>query len=280
MIVNVHRRKTPNQGDLASAPLKYIESSVSSDEECFVDILDCDGTNERVGEILSRSDLIVFGGGGLLDNKKFIPSFDYIKSKYSDKLVVWGAGSNAVATSSDMTDLNGIDLVGVRDYSSAIRSRSRWVPCASCLFGPLREYKSLASKVNPKWVGIFENNSGANVARVGDCGVTNFELMGNKKVSFKEVLEFIIYSEYLVTSSFHAAYWATLLGTPVLAVPTSSKFYTFKHKVPLVEKDNWLERLDEAVVHEGAFEECVEANLSFLSDVKDRFPLSSSYSLK
>ncbi len=84
-----------------------------------------------------------------------------------------------------------------------------------------------------------------------------------------EILEFISSCDTLVSTSFHAVYWATLLEIPVIGIPTSSKFYTMKHQVPLASKDDWINRLKSTVMYQNALDECVSANLNFIKSFPD-----------
>jgi len=61
----------------------------------------------------------------------------------------------------------------------------------------------------------------------------------NTTQSFEQVLDFLASGETIITSSYHGAYWGTLLGRKVLAFPFSTKFYTFKHLPTLYPSKKW-----------------------------------------
>ncbi len=258
MIVNVHRKDTPNRGDLASAPLRYFQSD---QRIIYLDIL-APKNSEKARGLCEQADFIIIGGGGLLDNLKFDGEINFLTSLYGKKVIVWGVGSNSV-TSDCKTNLDSALFVGVRDFGVG----RLWVPCASCLSPEFDFVASERSNFYVGGLGILENNSGAITAKVSDCGQAGIRRFGNKKVTMREMLEFIASCDVLVTSSFHAAFWATLLCVPVVAIPTSSKFQTLKHKVPLASPDDWTSKINETCVYLEALEECRNANMRFQSSL-------------
>ena len=108
--------------------------------------------------------------------------------------------------------LDGVDLVGIRDYDVGLP----WVPCASCMHPEFDRPRS------PKHeVVVFSHKK----FRLNIKGLPTFT---NKEVDFRAVLDFLGSGETILTSSFHGAYWGTLLGRKVLAFPFSSKFFWLK----------------------------------------------------
>lgn len=255
MLVNVHRKKTPNQGDLASAPLRYFNHQV---QPIYIDILDCAEPTDGIRDYLDQASSIVLGGGGLIDNIKFGSALLKLKELYAEKLMIWGAGGNST-NSGYKTDLTNIKNIGLRDFPGD----HLWVPCASCLSEVIAEVIQNRNEYYIGGIGILENDSGAKVAKVGDCGIDGVRRFGNKKVSMLEMVGFIASCDILVTSSYHGVYWATLVGIPVIGIPTSSKFYSLKHKIPLAKSNSWLGGLSETKVYAHALDECIEANINY-----------------
>ena len=264
MLVNIHRKKTPNQGDLASAPLRYFSHQV---QPIYIDILDCAAPTAAITNYLDQASHIVLGGGGLIDNIKFDPAFSKLKELYAEKIIIWGSGSNS-ANSEYKTDFTNIKHIGLRDFPG----EHLWVPCGSCLSSVLTEVIENRNHYCTGGIGILENDSGAKVAKVSDCGINGIRRFGNKKVSMLEMVGFIASCDILVTSSYHAVYWATLVGIPVIGIPTSSKFYSLKHKVPLAKSNSWLGGLSETKVYAHALDECIEANINY----KNSLPVALS----
>ncbi len=270
MLLNVHRINTPNQGDVASGPLRYVQGP---SKMAFADIMDCLGRGSKAETQLAKASLIVFGGGGLIDLEKFNDGFRYLAENYGEKTVIGGAGSNMVKHKPFRTDLSGVRLVGLRDFSDAESNRSaRWVPCASCLSQELHQMIRNKRRFHQGGIGLLENNARKNAIRVGDCGRSDVRRFGNRSVSLRDMVEFILSVDVLVTSSFHGLYWATLCQVPAIGIPTTSKFHTLKHRHVLSTADDWSAHLNDVQVFPSALEECVEANLAFMKQVNQTFP--------
>jgi hypothetical protein len=270
MIINIHRRKTPNRGDLASTPLLY---TANAESVKYIDILECYIENIKIEEVLRHAELIIIGGGGLLDNPKFAPHVDFLLEGFHDKIVIWGIGTNTVNAKSTPSNLNRLDLFGLRDFYSQDSPfpNSTWVPCASCMNLEIDAIMQRRKTLATSSIGILINDSGKIPMRIGNCSVSELRFFGNKKVRTIEMLEFIMSSRVLVTNSYHAAYWATLMMIPVLAVPTSSKFKYFKHPVPLAGKDDWINYIRDTRVYPYALEDCRISNKEFLEKINFKF---------
>ncbi len=173
-IVNIHRKKTPNQGDLASAPLKYFNLPF---DPVYFDILDCFNPSNRIRQLLDKAEYLVIGGGGLLDNPKFHGSLDFLFKKFPEKSIIWGVGSNFVGDFILKNDMSSILKVGVRDVNTS----RQWVPCASCLSKDLIKFKAYRNLYYKGGIGILENNSGQDIIKVSDFGIPNIRRLGNKK---------------------------------------------------------------------------------------------------
>ncbi len=234
--------------------------------------MDCIGSGSKAQGKLRGANLIVFGGGGLLDLEKFNDGFRHLAENYGDKIVIWGAGSNMLKTKPFRTDVSGVRLIGQRDYPPSSENSADWVPCASCLSQELHQMIRNKHRFHQGGIGLLENNAGKNAMRVGDCGMSNVRRFGNRSVSFREMIEFILSVDVLVTSFFHGLYWATLCGVPAIGIPTTSKFHTLKHRHVLSTADEWSAHLNDVQVFPTALEECVEANLAFMKKVNRAFP--------
>lgn len=267
MILNVHRTNTPNCGDIASGPLRYVSGRSKS---TFLDLLRCSGEDASATTLLDSAELIVLGGGGLLDHQKFEPHIRFLTDKYRDKLVVWGPGTNFRPKEPAQTDLSGIELVGTRDYDP--EQPERWVPCASCLHPLLPALIKKRPQLLTPGIALLENDSGTPVKTIDSCGRTDIRRFGNKNVTFQEMVEFIVSAEVLVTNSYHGVYWATLCGVPVVMIPSSRKFLTLKHPAPRGRAVEWLDALSSVRVYEGALQECIDANLAFMRRVNEARP--------
>jgi hypothetical protein len=63
--------------------------------------------------------------------------------------------------------------------------------------------------------------------------------MTNETNDLDQILDFLGSGETILTTSFHAAYWGTLLIRKVLAFPFSNKFITMKPKLAIYPVRSW-----------------------------------------
>lgn len=219
-IINLHRMDLTNIGDYYASPMHYF-----SFPNCTVEHKEIVGITPAM---LSAKHVIV-GGGGLLD-EWFQPSFQTIRQSKAASLTAWGPGQQLDRGpwfkqhhAFNYPDyLSGFSLIGIRDYEYGYP----WVPCASCmhpLFDKPREIKH-------DFV-VFSHKS-------RPIPISGFPELNNETNNLEEVLEFLSSGETIITSSYHGAYWGTLLNRKVLAFPFNSKFFTFRHQ-PAIYPSIW-----------------------------------------
>lgn len=173
-------------------------------------------------------------------------------------LVCWGAGQNRHDSNRATypSVLNEFDLVGIRDHSSPFE----WVPCASCL-NPLfdKRYETTEEVV------LYNHTDYPGLQSQG------MPEMNNTEVDLRKVVQFLASGETVLTTSYHGAYWATLLGKKVVVVnPFSSKFFTFRHPVTISDSSEWKAAAKKAVAYPQALDECRESNYSFARKIQER----------
>jgi exopolysaccharide biosynthesis predicted pyruvyltransferase EpsI len=273
-IVNIHRKNTPNRGDLASAPFKYFSQLKDT---VNVDILEYRNPNDvnqkKFLSLYEEANLVILGGGGLLEMPKFQESVDFICTSRNNKVVIWGAGHNstqlrswsALGAISISNNIQNSQFIGIRDYNLGYE----WVPCASCMSDLFdREYEIKHEVV------LFENYTLDSLLRIKEQWGSEGNYLSNFKTSLSDTLAFLGSGETIITNSFHGAYWGTLLGRKVVAIPATSKFYSFKHPVPLCSAKDWQTYKKLAKYYPEALEECRQANLNFRDKVFDHFQIS------
>jgi len=198
---------------------------------------------------------VLVGGGGLIANPAFQPNMESLAAYRPRILVAWGIGHNAHGEREIRYPdyLDKFNLVGVRDYGS----KYDWVPCASCLHpGFDRKYE-----ITEEFV-VYENTLCSPIRIVG------FKRLNNTEQNLEKVLSFLGSANTVLTSSYHGAYWATLLGRNVIIVnPFSSKFFGFKHTHPIADESNWRAKQNEVRSYPEALKECRRANLEFSEKV-------------
>jgi len=256
--VFVWRFLTPNRGDLASSPWNYLyfQKNVTTKIDISHDL-----QSPKILEILDDSEVIIVGGGGLLGLKKYIDKIKFIVTNYSEKTVIWGAGSNWPRRDLpiELPSLQNCLFSGIRDfplsatyaqYPEQTISGSTYLPCASSLdlyfllywkrqiLGRNKQTSQKNRKRRLKVLFSF-NDAGkqaqlfpSSFMKKVDMLLSNdfdysFSTIGNSNIRIHSCLDAIQSADLIFTRSYHFAYWGLLLGKPVIAIPTSSKFNSF-----------------------------------------------------
>ena len=245
-IASFYLKNRPNLGDRYSSPTLYFPRLKETAFFCPL--------TAQLPKVWHQKTVLV-GGGGLIANQAFQPSMKALVTYRPRILVAWGIGHNAHGRReiSCPAYLEKFDLVGIRDYGF----QYSWVPCASCLH-PGFDHKY---EITEEFV-VYENALCSRVPIVG------FKKLDNTEESLENVLRFLGSANTVLTSSYHGAYWATLLGRNVIIVnPFSSKFFGFKHTHPIADESNWRSKLHEVRSYPEALEECRRANVDFSEKV-------------
>ncbi len=255
-ILNIHVIDPKNLGDCLSSPLEYfqfpgfqVEHLDVGDIRSFLQSPEEPGSiHDLVTAIADRGAKahVILGGGGLLA-KQFQDViqgiFKQIVQPTGGTAIAWGVGQQAykLGTTTQSIDqrrdeirqtieqfpydnyVKGWDLVGVRDDGVAYD----WVPCASCMHPAFDRDYAIEHDFVVYSHGKFE------------LKLKGFPQLSHTETSMERVLAFLGSGETVLTSSFHGAYWATLLGRKVLAFPFTSKFMTLKHPIGIYPDPRW-----------------------------------------
>ncbi len=247
-IASFYLKDRPNLGDRCSSPTLYFSQLQETVNLC--------PATAQLPKIWLQKTVLV-GGGGLIAHPAFELNMEALAAYRPKVLVAWGIGHNAHGereiTYPDYLDK--FDLVGLRDYGS----KYEWVPCASCLHpGFDRKYE-----ITEEFV-VYEN------PLCSPLQIPGPKKLDNRENSLEQVLSFLGSAHTVLTSSYHGAYWATLLGRNVVIVdPFSSKFYGFKHTHPIADESNWRSKQNDVRNYPEALEECRRANWKFSEKVLD-----------
>ena len=195
MILGLHIRDTKNAGDRASSPLDYFDfpGAVAADMRS---VPQC------------RPDMVIYGGGSITASPDF--------RAWDCPVVAWGVGHH----------------VRKEPWADAMREeheRARWlcamyfprdavegfevVPCASCMHPVFDE------RIEPECEVVCYS-----AARRVDASRPGVPHMTNEDGDIETAVRFLGSARKVVTSSYHGAYWAGLLGREVDIVPWGSKF--------------------------------------------------------
>jgi hypothetical protein len=165
--------------------------------------------------------LVIVGGGGLLRHPYFDRGWEQVRAADGATIVAWGIGDNLHAEDApgslplaiDHPDwLTELALVGLRDW----QPRWPWAPCVSCLHPAFPSLRAAAPSVD----AVVYSNRRFPVERIEGLGY-----LTNDGTDLETALAFLSSARVVVTSSYHGAYWAALLGRRVvLCNAFSTKF--------------------------------------------------------
>ncbi|MGB3190723.1 MAG: hypothetical protein WBB43_15030 [Limnoraphis sp.] len=225
-IANYHVIDPTNIGDLLSSPLNYFDFPGYEVSKIDIRTLDKAEAEDDSQSLLTHHAIV--GGGGLMFDR-FLNHFQRLQARKNGyRLVLWGAGHQIYqldrSVQFDYTPyLEQFDCVGIRDFDLGYD----WVPCVSCMHEAFdRQYS-----IQHEFV-VFSHKK-------FQITIDKFPRKTNESENFEEIIRFLASGETILTSSFHGAYWGTLLGRKVLAFPFTSKFFTLKHPVALYPVEKW-----------------------------------------
>jgi hypothetical protein len=213
--------------------------------------------------------MVVIGGGGAfrcpgLDTWQFMHDVATAMPAHVP-IVIWGMGINDHGRFDRnygelLTSLENRPnvLIGLRDCFY-----SRYVPCASCM---RPEFD--ASFTIQHEIGLYVHHD---LDIPLDHPRMSNQIEGDPITYFGRVIEFLGSCETVLTTTYHGAYWATLLKRKVIVVsPFSNKFFGFKHEPAIVQEPRWVrDALPFARSYEHALTECRQANREFYAAVLD-----------
>ena len=264
-ILNVHVVNPNNVGDYYSGPHHYFEALKGKSLHLSDFRVVSKAKRDAWVEDISNNALIV-GGGGLLNIRHFEMQMELFETlaKRGKKIVIWGAGHNETdralwgKVNSYYVDMKAFGLSGTRDYSMD----NLYVPCVSCLHPIFDSTFKIEHEVGV----IFNHNSIKDQNLVKS--LSKYPSTSNTS-SIEAMVEMIGKCETIVSNSYHAIYWATLLGRKTVAIPTTSKFFDLKHRPIISTFDNFEADLKKAVSYSGVLEESRTINKGFYKKTMD-----------
>lgn len=255
-VVNVFRTDPTNVGDWHCGPFRYFDLGGR-----FFDVLDSLNRKSGAGypplpEVPAAH--VALGGGGLIA-KNFHDAMALLAAWRAGmlSLVAWGIGESEHVDRSDepvapyaggLPDYVGaFDLICVRDVGGVGDFRVEWAPCVICM-SPLFDQHGAATRE----------------AMTSEHKRTPIRIDGLERMTNDGgYLERKLASWHRPKSSspipIHGAYWATLLGQRVAAMPNMSKMYRLRHAPVICGADAW----PRYAPHPDAVVECCEASRVF-----------------
>ncbi|MGM8930659.1 glycosyltransferase family protein [Salinicola halophyticus] len=218
-VLGLHYRNTKNIGDRNCHALDYV--TFDSDQATFR-VIKAD-VRELPAELppgIEAPDIVVFGGGAIADHAP------RVAQAYPEALkIAWGLGYTtgkraALPVGTHQRFRKDFDLYGVRD----IGVDESYTPCPSCL-------SDLFDAEYPITHDVVVYGHAGKWPLKEDARLHGYPYLDNTdhKQGLKGVIEHLASGETIVTSSYHGAFWASLLGRKVCMLPFGSKFYHLKH---------------------------------------------------
>ncbi len=249
MLHSIFRTDPTNVGDWYCSPSRYFAEIAAPEQDI---------KSFKVG----KGDCVILGGGGLV-SANFMPHMERLAACRPglSAIVAWGIGESLINDKQGGLvpryegQLPGylaeFDLVGLRDHGTPYT----WVPCASCMLEHFDRTYTVAHDVC-----IYEHK------RI-PIPIEGLPRRSNDGQDIAASLAFLASAEVVITNSYHGAYWATLLGRRVVAIPNLSKMHNFRHAPAISAPADWRQSMSRAVSYPEALEDCREANRQFLERV-------------
>ena len=249
MAVNifVHRRDADNAGDSWSSPGVYLANTMP-----VTGIYDYKDLSKV--SVSGTIDRLIIGGGGI--GAKFLePVWQFMDRVQVRNLVVWGTAWERSREDLDQLAQRA-NLIGVREWLVDPDWQQRWVPCASayhCGLPRLRKRRPVKD-----WL-IIDHWKRKPIEFPLAC-----TRISNYRTSMQTILEAIADHHFVLTSSYHGAYWATLLARRAVfcSLPWMPKVDQARWPIPAAETFSWA-MLDHARRYPTALDEALEANRAF-----------------
>lgn len=243
----VYRVDTENPGDLYSSPMHYLGETCNG---VMIDVFAQDIPSMNV-------DALIIGGGALFTNKKFLRNLahklEIITAKHT---VVWGVGFEAANV--DIEIKNQFSLFSTREHK--LNPDIPWVPCVSALSDVFNSIESVLPTKDFLVVDHFKRSI--------DFDQPHTRII-NRPNSMRNIIEQIADHRFVITSSYHVAYWSILAGRRCAVIGESlpKKFNRMKH-FPVKAKQWHDDLYDQAKFWPQARYESIKANYQFHRQVE------------
>jgi len=254
----IHHLDYNNAGDWLASPLNYFAGYFTSRYSIVYHTLEHIKWNE-----ISPDDAVILGGGGLLENETLIQEWINRLLDICGCVIAWGVGFHKRDDQEYVLpeiDYSRFALITVRDFDHP--AGLEYLPCVTCMLPQLDKKRDIKQKI-----GVINHTSYALVE-------SGFPILDNS-AGIEEMTDFIAESETILTTSYHAAYWALLMGKKtIITYAWANKFNYFKCK-PVILDELSIETVSKAMSggelksYGGWLDECRELNLAFFGRVKN-----------
>lgn len=210
-ILGLHIRDSKNIGDRNCHPLDYIKFS---EDQISADV--------RNPPLDYDPDIVILGGGAIAYTAP------EIRKQFPKALLIsWGIGHSErklqpVSYDHHLRLGEGFALWGSRDFAPGLE----YVPCASCL------HPFFDNIPKPKYPAIVFGHAGVNPLK-DDAEALGIPYFNNTNSGgIEAALDHIASGSTVISSSYHGALWAVLMGRKVCMIPFGTKFFSQKFRPP------------------------------------------------
>ena len=235
-------QKFNNTGDRFCSPFLYYTFPFDTTYRCIVR-----DSFEEVNYPL------ILGGGGLFQ-QWFI---DNVFPKFKNKIkIVWGSGTNYHGETKIILPnfLSDWDIVGLRDKGTIYD----WVPCVSA------KNKLFDNNYNSKFEFVIYEHAHQ---PINIKSLTEAPKLNNTGFSMREKIDFIGSGEYIITNTYHGAYWGMLLNKKVIIYePFSNRCLFFPWNVTIADRFTFKDKIKSCASF-NILQECREVNDAFYERV-------------
>ncbi|MEP6266793.1 MAG: hypothetical protein ABJ139_05595 [Paracoccaceae bacterium] len=242
--VNIFHHMADNIGDRLCGPAQYFWPEI-------VKIADFKYRSRK-------SENAILGGGQVFGQLKEFSK--HWKASPNGHLVAWGVGTplRGKNDTSVHAVVDRFSLFGTRNYDW--HDSLSFVPCASCMSSIFDEVSEPEHEVV-----IYAHRRKTPTL----CAPKGIPFSTNHYQDIREAIGFLARGETVVTSSYHGAYWAQLLGRRVVCIPYNDKFSTLEHTPTMATTETWQSQLKKANRTSPLLEEYRHLNQLFAGKVAD-----------
>ena len=248
MLHYIHRLDYLNTGDLQCGYYKYFDKLYKFN----MHIHDIENVNI---DLISKNDSIIIGGGGLLDAWDKWNNYINEISNISNNVIIWSAGFN------DMYDVKKVDnninfskikLISIRDYNH--KSGFQYVPCATCMLPYLKIKNDIKREIGIISHYHYKLNYG------------NYDTIYNSD-NIYNIFRFIAQSEVIISNSYHAIYWSTLMNKRVILMyETSTRFDNYKYPPQKFTGDIYND-INNSKIYDFAMDEAIDLSINYFNNI-------------
>ena len=240
-----------NGGDNGCCPLDYFD---------FGHYEKLDIREDFSTKNISKNDLVVIGGGGLLNYHADWNRRINTVIATGAKVAVWGAGENTHFDDLSQKQSLFLDgcLVGVRDFNHPLFD---YLPCPSCMSSVFDEISN-----EGRGIGVIVHADTKLPEQLAGLPTTD-----NSK-SMTEIVEFIKSKKVILTNTYHGAYWSRLCDRVVVVFGQfSTRFLGLSgvsHLACYALDSDFIDRIQGEIVQSTYLAECRRLNKEFNCKVK------------